>query len=566
MPLLRLLSKWCSCLLLITPLFLSLVAWSQTGLPAKADANTTALPELRFRSRATLIQVPVLVTEKNGAHVSGLGSTDFHIFENGVEQKVSSFEEIQVSKEVVPLPPNTPGMYTNQQPDAPEVLTLIAVDMANTPMPDQVYARAQLVHYLAKHIPPNQRIALVSISTSGLGIIHDVDSDPQALIRALQRADAGIPANQAAPLAGNSARLSSQSDFYNSRSLTAASVDARVEAFMQAVDASTAQFDSNRAIETTLRAFQAIAWSLSGVPGRKSLIWITDGMPIVRYSADAAMPGYLEALYQRAIHSLNDAQVALYPMSAAGLRPQRPIPTNTANPSKSSSAMNSRGLLADSVRASMEMLADQTGGRMTYNTNDLDRAFGSVAEDSGSYYLLSYYLAAGDGKPGWRSLKVALDRHGVEVRSRSGFFVTQGMSDPVSQRKEDLEFALVSPFNCTGVPVSVRLPAVNPGSASKTIPFALHLSPTSFTIDPDGNRFDLEFAAIVFKGGHNVAHTGQSFLGKLTDASLPKFKAKGLNYEDAFSNLSPGEYQVRFVVRDNLSGRVGSVSAPLVVN
>ena len=542
-----------------------LLAAQATPQASTPDPNANS-PQLHFHSRATLIQLPVLVKQKSGQHLSGLTRTNFRVFEDGVEQPIASFEEVRVSDHLVPASAPTPGEYTNIRADVPQMMTVIAVDMANTPHNDQIYARAQLVRYLAGRLSPNQRIALVSISTRGLGIIHDVDSDPQALIRALQRADAGIPATQAATSPETAPVLSSQNEFNPARSITAASLDQRVEQFMQAADAQEARNESDRSIETTLRALQSIAWSLSGIPGRKSLIWITDGMPLARYSTDAAMPGYLESLYHRAIQSLNDAQVALYPVDASGLGSKRTSPSSDLVQLGSLNPLNTLDTLRTSTQTSMNMLADQTGGRAFYNTNNLEAAFRSVAEDSGSYYLLTYYLVSGHAKPGWRSLKVSLDQRGVNIRYRTGFYVSQGNDDLDANRRKDLEFALISPFTCTGVPMTVRWLPASTAPGSKAVNFSVHLSAESFSLDPDGNRFNLEFAAIAYKDGRNAAHVGDSLQGHLKDATFAKFKAKGLTYEDSLSNLGPGEYRVRFVVRDNLSGRVGSVSAPLVVN
>jgi VWFA-related protein len=542
------------------------LAAQETPPAPTPDLNANS-PQLHFRSRAILIQVPILVKQKSGEHLPGLTRSDFRIFEDGIEQRIASFEEVRIPDHLIPASAPTPGEYTNIHADVPQVMTVIAVDMANTPHNDQIYARAQLVRYLAGRLSPNQRIALVSISTRGLGIIHDVDSDPQALIRALQRADAGIPATQAAISPSTAPVLSMQNEFNPARSITAASLDQRVEEFMKAADAKDARNDSDRSIETTLRAFQSIAWSLSGIPGRKSLVWITDGMPLARYSTDGAMPGYLETLHHRAIQSLNDAQVALYSVDASGLGgSKRSSPSSDRVLPGSLNPLNTLDTVRTSTQTSMNMLADQTGGRAFYNTNNLEAAFRSVAEDSGSYYLLTYYLVSGHAKPGWRSLKVSLDRHGVNVRYRTGFYVPEGNDDLDANRRKDLEFALISPFNCTGVPMTIRWLPASTAAGSKAVNFAVHLSAESFTLDPDGNRFNLEFAAVAYKEGKNAGHAGDSLQGHLKDATLAKFKVKGLNYEDSLSNLSPGEYRVRFVVRDNLSGRVGSVSAPLVVN
>ena len=543
-------------------------AQSRTVNPApaptpKADSSQDAAADMRFHSRATLIQVPVIVIGKGNVHVTGLTREQFRVFENGEQKKIAGFEEIHVPDHVLPLTAPPDGTFTNMHLAEPQMITVIALDMVNTPHSDQLNTRAALLRYLAENLAPNQRIALVSITTHGVGIISDVDSDPQTLMSALQRVNAGVPVGAAASSpAGRT--LENENQFNASRSPTAGTVGIRLESFLRNTDTFAQQADSDRAIETTLRAFQAIAWSLSGIPGRKSLVWATGGMPLVRYSVQGSMPGYLDILYQRAMQSLNDADVALYPVDVMGMIPGGVVPAALRNPSASYNKAVPVALTGDSVRASMESVADQTGGRAFFGTNDIQGAFRSVEKDAASYYVLSYYLNSPDSKPGWRSLKVNVSASGSTVRSRTGFFVTQSTLDPELNRKQDLEFALVSPFNCTGVPLSVRWQPMPATPGKKAVGFSLHLAGDGFTIEPGDNRFNLEFAAVAYKGGENAAHAGDVVSGKVPEAAA-KWKAKGLNYQNAF-DLAPGAYEVRFVVRDNLSGRVGSVSAPLQVN
>ena len=73
------------------------------------------------------------------------------------------------------------------------------------------------------------------------------------------------------------------------------------------------------AIETTMNAFLGIAWSLSGVPGRKSLIWATGGFPFSMDSPSSVPGGYLSLLYERTMLALNEAQISVYPVDIRGL-------------------------------------------------------------------------------------------------------------------------------------------------------------------------------------------------------------------------------------------------------
>jgi hypothetical protein len=93
----------------------------------------------------------------------------------------------------------------------------------------------------------------------------------------------------------------------------------------------------------------------------------------------------------------------------------------------------------------------------------------------------------------------------------------------------------------------------------------MHLPATGVTIEGDHNAFNVDFMAQAVKNDTPPANVGSTAKGTFTADALTKVKSDGIFYNNSF-HLSPGDYQVKFVVRDNLSGRVGSVSAPLTVN
>jgi hypothetical protein len=334
-----------------------------------------------------------------------------------------------------------------------------------------------------------------------------------------------------------------------------------------------------------MRGFLDISWALSGTSGRKSLIWATGSFPFYIDSPGAVPGGQLSILYERTMKALNDAEIAVYPVDVRGL-------VNTA-PS-AAGATSTRGLrgpaavqqlvtrnwLQGSTIDTLRDFAEMTGGRAFYNTNDIAASFHRAAADSAAYYVLSYYLDTSNRNPGWRKLKVKVGRKGVEVRSRNGFFVTNATVNPALSLKLDLDFAINSPFDSTGVPLSVQWtdsPAVDAKSDSavdankgnkKKVGFLLRVAGNGVLIEPGAaNRFNLDLLAYAFtaKGTETPASFAKNFEGSFPDTQLPKFRANGFGFNHAL-DLPPGKYTVRFVVRDNFSGRVGSITAPVEVD
>src|SRR5258708_37929304 len=111
-----------------------------------------------------------------------------------------------------------------------------------------------------------------------------------------------------------------------------------------------------------------------------------------------------------------------------------------------------------------------TVGQEFLNCNDIATIFHLSASDTDSYYFVSYYLDTANRSPGWRKLKVKINRKNIAVRARNGFFVTNAPVNPALTLKLDLDFAIHSPFDCTGVPLSVQWTDAPPPDVSKDAP------------------------------------------------------------------------------------------------
>jgi hypothetical protein len=318
-----------------------------------------------------------------------------------------------------------------------------------------------------------------------------------------------------------------------------------------------------------MQAFLSIAWYLAGVPGRKSLIWATGSFP---FFVDASDPGTdnprLSRLYERAMEALNDAQISVYPVDVRGLVTNSPDSANANLVSRRDTlnAQAAAGRLIDSTLQNLKTFADMTGGRALYNSNDLAAGFQQAIDDASSYYLLGYYLKSRNAKPGWRKLQVKLLHGDAQVRARSGFFAGNATLNPGSVQKADEDFALASPVDSTGVPLLLRwnpLEVVN-DKHQKQKEFAMVVPAASVIEESETSRFDIDFVWQASKDGVTVLTDGHSLKGTLNPDSLTKIKRDGVLYKNGFS-LKPGDYQVRFVVRNNLNGRIGSVTTPLTV-
>jgi VWFA-related protein len=527
---------------------------------------------VEFHSETVLVEVPTVVTDKSGAHVHGLTREKFHVFESGKEQKIANMEEV-VS---VPAPPTAPalrpGVFSNFiQSKESRSVAVIALDTINTPFLDQAYGRQQMVKFLSQNVDPNQPIAMVMITSKGLKVVQSLSSDPAALVRILKKlsgeiSDADITSIDTRALAAVSG-TTTLSDLSGGlfQPLNAGITSGALDDFVSNGDVLSEQFRQENAIETTMRAMLGIAWTLSGVQGRKTLLWATGGFPFYMDSPDALPGGRLSLLYERAMQAMNDAQVVIYPVDIRGLVNISPIADGKTRRAPGNQQFVQRAWLQAGTIDTLVQFAQMTGGRAFYNTNDVVGSFKKAMDDASSYYMISYYLDTKNEKAGWRQLKVKVDEKDAEVRSRTGFLVTNVTMNPQLTRDEDLRYGATAPFDATGIPLEMQWRGQSSEGDKKRVAFGLQIPTDSITIESGRNAFDLEFLAVATKDGNTAASVSQPARGALSPENLAKIKASGVLYSNSLV-LAPGSYQFKVLVRDNLSGRMGSVSAPLTVN
>lgn len=584
--------------------FLLIPTAAMMGGDDKSQAGVT------FTSRTELVLVPVVVKDKSGEPVAGLTKDDFELQENGKSKPIASFEEVKTATNRPSRPAPQRGIYTNElnNDSTPKRMTIFALDLVNTAALDQSYARRQLIKFLANRVDSQEPIALVLIRRNGITVLHDFTSDPAVLVAALKKVSSQIPGVQgmgvgeetsASALEGNAMNVAAQSVAAEQPGLADV---LGLNSFVNAAGPEDAfvMLAQREAIMVTLESFQHVAEAYAGVPGRKSLIWATAAFPFgldpvtgtilsptvfhqgaIQSSGSGLERGTgnlpplptstsiqtgedlksLEPLYQRTLQMLNDASISVYPVDARGLLVFFP----GADTSKIEGVAAYNKALFDSSRDTMVGFADMTGGKAFYNRNDLDVAFRKAADDSASYYMLGYYLEK-NPKPGWHKLHVKLKNGGKEVRARNGFFVMPRSSEGET-KKMDLRLALVSPLDYSAVPFSVKFGAAQGQGAKKKVHFQISLPPSSNIVDASNNgQVDLEVLASARTAtGQSADQFGERVQTNLKPDSLQVVQREGLNYGNDLL-VPAGEYRVRFVVRDNLSGRLGTVTATLQVS
>ncbi|MBV8207407.1 MAG: VWA domain-containing protein [Acidobacteria bacterium] len=534
----------------------------QNQAAGDAKSNSAAPPASqlpKFSSRTDLVMVPVIVHDRNGAHVQGLGKDDFIVEENGAVQKTAVFEEITTAGDTRMKRASAPGVYANTLQASSIVaprINIVVLDAINTAFTDQAYARRHLIDFLQKSAERHEMTSLLSLTRDGLKVVHDFTADSGVLIAALRKVRGSIDMMSGE----NTDALITGAD--------AAAVTSEAGDIQSFLEASSARMMQQFAIQNTIDGFTAIAESFRGLPGRKALIWVTGSFPFQMTSPNdpPSARDFNQELW-RAFQLLNDANIAVYPIDARGLVVALPEASTRLGSTNIRTLAPARLSNQAATIETMQSFAVATGGKAYFNSNDLEKAFEHASDDSSSYYLLGYYRQPGDNKPGWRRLKVKVTKPGLSVRTRSGYFVNAQDKEPPSGPSEEVKIALRAPMDFTGIPLAVRWEPPGPDNAGKRpVRFDLSIAHEGLVMDAnDQNHMRFEIIAVARRASGESAAT----FSKTVDAhpsaqTLAKIDQGGVTYRDQMQ-LPPGEYSVRFVIRDLLGGRVGSVLAPLKI-
>lgn len=433
-------SSWCKVLLLVLCSSVAASPQSQTS----PSNSTGSVPTLR--TRAQLVVVDVVVTNNKGEPVAGLKKEDFEVSEDGKPQSVSVFEEHRGAPPTqIKLPPMPQGVYTNfPVTQAADAVNIILMDALNTPSSDQSYVHSQMLKYL-QTIPPRTRVAIFTLA-SRLIMLQGITTDSSQLLAALNSEKGGPSQSLLRPSTVESDANQSRVDFMTSeapqpaspnQSLAQAEVDP-INATKQFLS-DTATFQTESRIGMTLEALQQLGRYLSGVPGRKNVIWFSGSFPAgVVPNSDLVDPFSAAVNFKEDIRKTTDllttAHVALYPVAAEGLVSNSAFQVNNRQISEKRGNMEMQDTIAqmnaansdrDASHASMEQLAKDTGGQAFYNTNGLGDALTRVVNTGSHFYTLAYAPtnANMDGK--YRHIQVKLASGKDSLAYRRGYYADE---------------------------------------------------------------------------------------------------------------------------------------------
>ncbi len=533
---------------------------------SKPDAGTPQVPAIKVRTG--LVLIPAVVTDTNRNRVSDMKKEDFVVLENGKRQEIALFDHITTKAEVMKPTAVPAGVFTNTVQQGGNRVTIFVLDLVNSKIEEQKEARKQLLDFLSKSLDEQEPVCLVAVNSKGAWLLHGFTTDPKVLLEALrsvkhERSELDSPARNPEEEIFRMVQGTNTKNAGANAAMEASRLNVlEMESTFQDIGA-------GERIRLTLLSMLEIADAFVGIPGRKSLIWATAGFPFdmgdeSAFEKSRALHSLgqqgLISLYEQTWRTLEAANIAVYPLDVSEL----------VNPGFVGAGIGvplPRRTMLDMHVANLENFANMTGGKFCDRSMDAGKCFKEAASDSSDYYLLGIYDKSGAEKPGWRKLSVRTMRSGLEIRARSGYYLTGAGHDTPTDTKL-MQMALFSPFDYTGLPVSVRLLEVSAGSkpGMKKVGFVYSIPAAAVRIDEEtGNQLKLEFGAVARNStGKMVGNFSKVVEGKMSQGQAQQVHEKGILFTGTME-LGPGEYSLSFAVMDKMNENTGSVAAPLKI-
>ncbi len=509
-------------------------------------------PTIRVTTR--LVQVNVVV-HKKGEPVADLKKEDFTILDKGKPQKVAVFAVDSIDTHPKAWPALPPNIFSNrlQRADTPTSTTVILFDGLNTRFQDQAYARKQIVKFLGE-IQPHDRVALYLLG-GNLRILHDFTNNSEHLTQALAK---------------YRGQISSELDAADPAPVDPTGND-DLDQFLANSNQVISDFYNVNKANFTLDAMEAIAHHLASLPGRKNLVWVSGGFPFTLglepedFSLDH--PNREHRTFNeettRVARAMNDANIAIYPVDARGLMVDPRMSASVRGTSARGGVQAPKIFFPPNLDT-MEILAERTGGKAFYNTNDLTSAVRNAVNDARVTYTLGFYPDSGDWDGKFHDIKVKVDRPGVDVRYRKGFVAFTAQTPSEKEIKAEIKNAIETPLEGTGIGLNARTDPVDkpkPGS----LQVVAQIDQTTIVLQQQNDRWvgaiELGWVQVAADGKLLNVET-QSLSMNLKKERYDDIQKRGLILTKVVEPVENASH-LRIIVVDRSTGNVGSLQIPI---
>ncbi len=533
------------------------VSLGAQAIGSNKESGKTDTFTLKVRSQ--LVVETVTVKDKQGNPVHGFSESDFTLTEDGVPQKIRYLEHQSLPTGTAPLPPTKFAeedirIYkrltrTQLAGETPENLRykdrrLLAVyfDMTAMRPADQFRALAAAEKFIRTQMTPVDVVSILRYQGGSVDVLQDFTADRNRLLSILQTLIVG----------------EGQGDQNSIEDAGSADTGA---AFGQD-DSEFNVFNTDR----QLSALETAAKMLGQLNEKKALLYFASGLRLNGVDNQAQLHATVDAAIR--------AGVSIWPIDARGLIAEAPLGDATQG-SPGNEGMYS-GTAAQATQSGFQRsqdtlfaLAGDTGGKALLDYNDLTKGIVNAQQAMSDYYILQYYTTNPNLDGRFRRVKITLNQADAKLDYRQGYYAGKEFATFNTVDKErQLEDALMLEDPITELTIAMEINYFQLNRAEYFVPLVIKIPGGELALAKKGGAEHtlIDFVGEIkdVYGGRTVANVRDNVNIKLTDATAAELAHSPIEYEAGFTVL-PGKYSIKFLARDNETGRIGTYQTTFVI-
>ena len=543
-------------LLAIATLVAASAGAQQIGQNKPAGASDTYTVSVK----AQLVVETVVAKDKQGNLIHGLTAKDFTLTEDGVPQTIRFCEHQDLATNATVLPVAPPGteelkLYkrlTRSQvsPEAPgsdryknRRLLALYFDMSAMRPADQLRALSAAAQFLRTQMSSVDLVSILRYQGGSVDVLQDFTADRNKLLSILQTLVVGEGQGSAETIDD------------------ASSADTGA-AFGQD-DSEFNVFNTDR----QLSALQTAATMLGQLNEKKSLIYFASGLRLNGINNQAQLHATVDAAIK--------AGVSFWPIDARGLVAEAPLGDATQGSPGNAGIYTGAAALATTnafqqSQDTLFALAGDTGGKALFDSNDLTRGIVQAQQAVSDYYILGYYTTNTVQNGRFRRVKITLNQQtAVNLAYRQGYYADKQFSRFTAVDKErQLEDALMLEDPVTELSIAMEIDHFQLNRAEYFVPIVVKIPGRELALAKRGGAEHtlIDFVGEIkdLVGGTTVTNVRDNVNIKLTDATAAELAHRPIEYDAGFT-LLPGKYMIKFLARDDETGRIGTYQTTFVI-
>jgi VWFA-related protein len=501
-----------------------------------------------------LVVLDVVVTDKNGNPIRKLKRENFAVYEDNEPQEISTFDYEDLSTLAGPVRETAktiePASVVNLSQNPPSQLPrgvfqhrrliILFLDLSSMPVEDLLQAQRAAQNFLEKQLTPADLVAVV-VNASSLKLVQNFTNDREALKQAVEKIHIG-----------DSASLAERG-----------TTDTSSEDLSDPFTADETQFNIFNT-DRKLSAIEAAGKMFRDLPQKKFLVHFSSGISTTGIENQSQLRATIDAL--------NQSNTSLYAVDARGLI-AAPPGGDASKGSAPGAANYNGGAIRDqfaSIATSQETLTSlalDTGGKALLDTNDLGQVFQAVRKDSDSYYMLGYNSSNSKRDGRYRRIKVVVNVPGARLKYRPGYYAPKSFSQfSKSDKERQLEEAATTERPFSEIPFLVATYYLRADDRQIFVPVSLILTAADIPFEQKGKKAQAEFDFIghVRNSKTIVSAVRDTIRVNLDRESFTKVTAGDIQYQTGFY-LKPGNYDLKFLLRENQTGKLSTFEQALPV-